>query len=300
MKSFKSLINELPKGASSHQLTKEEREKLKEVMLSCYKDVARVCKKHRICVMLGGGSTLGAVRHRGFIPWDDDLDLLMTRAGYERFRKAFKEELGEKYILNAPNYEGRASNRFPKVLVKGTVFAEIGEDPGDPASKIKIDIFILDYVPDNPLLRKLKGLFCTALMFVAGNVGSYEQKDGALKAYMCQTKEGKRAFYFRTAVGKVFSFLSASTWYGLVDTACKALRPSSRMGVVTGRKHYFGEIFENEVFVPRSSGVFEGIKVPLPGDTDRYLRNLYGDYMTLPPEEDREVHPIKEISFGED
>ena len=73
------------RSALLHRLTEEESRRLKQTLLEIYDDVSDFCERNRLVYMLGGGSALGAVRHRGFIPWDDDLDLLMPRADYDQF-----------------------------------------------------------------------------------------------------------------------------------------------------------------------------------------------------------------------
>ena len=84
------------------ELTDKERERLRKCLFSIYKDIALVCSKYGLCFMLGGGSVLGAVRHKGFIPWDDDIDLMMPREDYMKFISVFNKELGNKYDLFYP------------------------------------------------------------------------------------------------------------------------------------------------------------------------------------------------------
>ena len=76
---------------------------MKQCLLEMYSDILRVCEKYNIRVMLGGGSALGAVRHGGFIPWDDDLDLIMPREDYNKFISVFDKELSDLYEITSPN-----------------------------------------------------------------------------------------------------------------------------------------------------------------------------------------------------
>lgn len=291
MKSYKERMNEKCRSDPYlRHLSGEELEKLKYTLLRIYLDIQAVCDKYGLICMLLGGSALGAVRHRGFIPWDDDLDLGMPRDDYEIFKQIFKAELGEKYVLNAPNYEGMPTNRFPKVLKKGTRFVEAGMREDDERACIKVDIFILDNVPDNLIERTIKGLFCTVLMFIGGHVLTYE----CYKSQEKRVKMSKRQF-----IGMLFSFNSSEVWFNRIDNACIFREENTYyVGVPAGRKHYFGEILPRAAFFPVSKGFFEGHKVNLPRDVDAYLKNLYGDYMKIPPEEKREHHYIEKIVFN--
>ncbi len=141
MESFKSLLNSLSHDSSLRQLTDEEVQKLRAVFLEAFQDLSDCCEKHNLTIMLIGGTVIGAVRHKGFIPWDDDLDVAMPRDDFEKLKEIFETELGYKYILSSPNYKNNANNRFPMMLVKDTLFVEAGNSPEDEVSKIKIDIF---------------------------------------------------------------------------------------------------------------------------------------------------------------
>ena len=298
MKSYKALLNSLSKDSNLRQLTNEEVKKLRTVFLEAFHDLLKCCEKYDLTVMLIGGSVIGAVRHQGFIPWDDDLDVAMSRRDFEQLKSIFEDELGDKYILSSPNYRNNANNRFPMMLVKDTLFVEAGNNPEDEVSKIKIDIFIIENIPDNKIVRLMKGLWCTALMFMSSNEQIYEARGTALQDYMCKSEEGRKIYNRRYAFGKIFSFFSFQKWMNVVDSAFQYRKKTRLMGIPSGRGHYFGEIRSSDTFFPTSKGKFEGMEVNLPGNPDAYLSNLYGsDYMTLPPEEKRERHFFVDIRF---
>ena len=192
MKTYKNLMNSLSDDDLLRQMTEEEIKELRSVFLQTYLDLADCCKRNGLTVMLLGGSCLGAVRHKGYIPWDDDLDVAMTRKDFERLKEIFDKEMGDKYILSSPNYKGNARNRFPMILVKDTVMVETGENPEEDLNKIKIDMFLLENIPENPVHRAIKGLWCTALMFITSYEETYEKCDEYMRRYMCKTPEGER------------------------------------------------------------------------------------------------------------
>lgn len=301
MKSYKALLNSLSNDSNLRQLTDVEVAKLRSVFIKTYLDLASCCEKYGLTMMLIGGTVIGAVRHKGFIPWDDDLDVAMPRDDFEKLKEIFDDELGDKYILSSPNYKNNASNRFPMMLVKDTLFVEAGSSTEDEVSKIKIDIFIIENIPENLVHRKLKGIWCSALMAMGSYAETYEHKSENLRRYMCKTKQGGRAYLNRMRLGKLFSFFKFQDWMNIVDSACQYNKKTELLGIPTGRGHYFGEIRPAKTFLPASEGKFEGLTVKLPGDPDDYISNLYGpDYMTLPPEDKRERHFFLKIMFPEE
>ena len=301
MGSYKALLNSLSNDDKLRKLTTDEMLRLRKVFLETFQDLSDCCEKHGLTVMLIGGSVLGAVRHQGFIPWDDDLDVAMTRADFEKLKEVFERELGDRYTLSSPNYKKNANNRFPMMLVRDTLLVEVGNTPDDEVSRIKIDIFIIENIPSNKLHRLVKGLWCTALMFMASYEETYEHNTPELQNYMCKTAEGKKEYLRRVRIGKMFSFYDFQKWVDMVDSACQYKRETALMGIPSGRGHYFGEIRPKKTFVPVSKGTFEGLTVDLPGDPHDYLSNLYGsDYMTPPPPEKRERHFIMDIRFKEE
>lgn len=293
---YKEILNSLANEGSVRTINDKELIDLKDLMLSCYKDLAKVCNKYNLSLMLSGGSCLGAVRHKGYIPWDDDFDVMMFRCDFDKLQTVFKEELSDKYILNAPNYSNNPSNRFPKVLIKGTRFVEIG-GRNDETDKIKIDIFIIENVPNNRFYRFLRGINCSLLMYIASCVDIYECRNSPSQLLLKKSIEGRKLRRRRLPIGFIFSFFSYTKWCNIVDSACHYRKNSKIVSIPSGRKHYFGEMLPLDVFSPSSKGIFEGLDVELPNKPDIYLSNLYGDYMTIPPEEKREKHLIRDIAF---
>ena len=277
-------------------LDEKKLKNLQSELLSIYQDILQMCQKYKITPFLVGGSALGAVRHQGFIPWDDDLDLGMTRRDYLIFRKYFRTELGEKYILNAPNYSRKPKARFPKVMKKGTICRSVDDYSSPKNCGVFVDIFIIENIPQNSVKRLVKGLFCNGLEFIAGQVAIMEHYDKNAKLRL--DKEGKLVSLIRRTTGTVFGIVPSENWYNGIDKAVRYYKNSSYVGLPTGRKHYFGESLQREVCFPPRFMIFCGIQVPVFNKVEKYLVNLYGDdYMELPPVDKRENHMYIELDF---
>ena len=278
------------------QLSEDELASLQKTLLEIYIDIMESCRRHGITPFLCGGSALGAVRHNGFIPWDDDLDIAMTRRDYDVFRGFFREELGDKYILNAPNYSRHVKARFPKVIKRGTIFQEIGTVLSEGLDGVFVDIFLIDNVPDNKILRNFKGLLCNALEFLSGCVYDFENLDDVAKIFHKQS--GLNRYRTRMLIGRIGSIVPSSRWFHVIDKVARwEKEDSAYWGLVTGRKHYFGEIFPKSALYPVRNLPFESIQAPVFHDVELYLTNLYGDYMRIPPEEERERHWLKKFKL---
>lgn len=282
---------------SSYELSEERLAELKDSLLHAALDVISVCEKNGIRIALAGGSTLGAIRHKGFIPWDDDLDLMMPRSDYAHFCEVFQRELNDRYELVAPNRGKKYRNRFPKIIKRGTVLKTVAEVERDIPNGIFLDIFLLENIPTSGAVRFLKGFWSNCLMYASSRVEFYDCDNPLLREHMSGTAAMEKSYKRIVLVGKMFSFIPLRTWFNWVDRAVQYKKDTGILGIPTGRKHYFGEIFPEEVFLPFSKGVFEGHEVPLPADCDAYLKNLYGDYMQIPPPEKREKHFFVELKL---
>ena len=113
--SFKTL-----NAADAHTVSEEELHSLQQAVLGIFDDVVSVCVSVGCEYVLGGGSALGAARHQGFIPWDDDLDLNMNRSEWPRFRAALLEKFGEKYAIYEPGSPSNYALAFPRIRLRGT------------------------------------------------------------------------------------------------------------------------------------------------------------------------------------
>lgn len=294
---LKQRINEQISDQSGNRLSDQQLHDLHAFLVNMLCDIISVCEKYDLIYFMGGGSCLGTIRHKGFIPWDDDLDINMPRKDYEIFTTVFQKELGDRYILNAPNYSRTVIGRFPKILAKNTEYVQKGFSLCPYFDKVFIDIFVMENVPDNKIERYLKGIYVNILEFAAGqvfihNVGNKNKKQ-------MQQMIGSANYHFRNILGSIFSLKSYTEWCNLIDRRVRHDNDaSSYICFPTGRKHYFGEIIERKTIFPLEKALFESVKVNVPGCYQLYLSNLYGnDYMTLPPENKRERHFVVSLKM---
>ena len=300
MKSDFELMNELAKRTDYlREQTKDESKALKQALLDMYVDIARLCEAHQLTVMLCGGSCLGAIRHKGFIPWDDDLDLLMPRRDYDQLITLLEQgALGENYEYNTPNPKTDAKNVFLKIYRKHTCFEDIYSNSDAPFPQgISIDVFALDAVPKTQLGQRIKGLFANGLQFASIVVLYAKYPSEHLKEFMSLDPGMQRRYRFKCLLGHIFGIIPHRKWVWWFDRFVASDREDRPWGIPTGRKYYNGEIFPRSVYMPAREAEFEGIKVYIPNDYDPYLRNLYKEYMQLPPVEKRERHFIVKLQL---
>ena len=276
----------------------EELKKIHAVLLGMLKDISAVCKKHDITWLLTGGSALGAVRHQGFIPWDDDVDINMTRENFEKFAAVFEEELGDKYVLAKPGDENFACH-YPKIFKKGTKFRGI-HTSDYTEDGFFIDIFILENAYDNKLRRFLHGIKCTFYLGVISCVRIKEFHDDFFR-YTKNNPKALRAVKSRIRIGRLFGYKSLQSWIKSAEKCFSKVKNNNTKFVVmtSGVKHYFGEMYLRDKMCITKEVAFENCFFPVPQDCDYYLTVRYGDYMNIPPVEQRRHHPALELDFGE-
>lgn len=294
---YKKMYNDISRNQVGLRLiSREEKEELKNCMFNMAVDLDTRCRKHDINLFLVGGSLLGAVRHGGFIPWDDDMDFALARRDYEKLKKVFDEEFSDSYELRCPNSGLPSGGRYMQIFKKDTVLKTGGsENPFLPQS-VYIDVFPCDHVPDNAIYRVYKGICANALMLISSCV----MERSCEKLDLTGVGLNEKIFLFiRTVIGTVFSFLRPQKWFDILDRFVQYDGSSSLTTLAMGRKHYLGEVCPAGVFFPLKEMSFEGHVFYAPADSDHYLRNLYGDdYMIPPKETERESHYIIELNTG--
>ncbi len=300
MKSYKDQMNMAARGSSVlKELSPEESAALKSCILGIFKAVKDLCSRQGLTYMLSGGSCLGSVRHKGFIPWDDDLDIMMPRADYQTLLSLLESgELGKDYSFSYPDGKMESPVSFLKVYKNDTVLVGLTDGKDCPyPQKVFLDVFPLDGIPPGAFARKIKGSIADALRFAANTVYDSRPWSEAQKQFFKSRPEMMRTVRGRRFLGKILSVIPHRKWVYWFDRFVNNPSSSGCIGIPTGRKRYGGEIFPAIVYLPTIEGKFEGLTVQLPGGWDVYLRNLYKNYMELPPVEKRERHFIVDISI---
>lgn len=260
-------------------------------LLSILDDILAVASETGARLVLGGGTALGAARHAGFIPWDDDLDVNIPRADWPRFREAFRARFGEKYAVYEPGSPAGYGLCFPRIRLAGTRFVT-REDVVDPppCTGVFVDVFLQEAVPDNALLRRLHGWGSLALGFLYSCRKAFAER-------RVQRAWGLTGGVFRLkrCVGLFLAWLPLGRWTRLWN-AWNGLCRNGASRFVTypvGRRHYFGELAPRAEQAPGEPRPFEGRTCPCAAGLEAYMARLYGaDYMTPPPPERRERHVV--------
>lgn len=302
MKSYKDILNERSQRSTAlRQLTETEAASLKRLLVQMLTDLATLCDRHGLRWMISGGSCLGAIRHQGFIPWDDDLDVSMPRRDVEQLRDLLDQgELGDQYEYTCPNSGHEGATMFMKIFRKGTRMVELGQEHSPFPKGVFIDIFILDGAPSSVWKQRLKGLVANTLRLCANMVleASYPQSE-LQRQFFGAGSVASLTMKVRRGIGCLLKVVPHKWWINAFDRFVRDDDTESGLTTFpTGRALYGGEILPYDVFVPTRRAMFEGMEVNLPRQAEVYLANLYGgDYMQLPPEDKRERHFIVDFQL---
>ena len=247
---------------------------LREIQLEILDVVTKFCDEHEITYWLDGGNLIGAIRHKGYIPWDDDIDLGMLRPDYEKFMRLFNES-NTRYKFVCFELDSNFYMPFGKVFDTETVMYE--PDEKGIKTAVFVDIFVYDNAPDDE--GKTNGMFRKRNICYAGNL--------LRQTRMLQKPSGnilrQLAVYVMRAAVRIFprnyfvrKMVENSKRYINADT--------KRIGNFLGETRM---TCRKEVFRSFTLGEFEGRHYKIPIGYDEYLREFYGDYMQLPPVEKR-------------
>lgn len=265
-------------------LDDETLRKVQLIQLEMLQEVDRICRKCNIHYNIIAGTLLGAVRHGGYIPWDDDADVAMLREEYERFRIACKTELDKTrfYFQDHRNTKGYRWG-YGKLRRKNTLFLREFQEHMPYAQGIFIDIFPLDSVPDNYLLRSVKNFqyFCVrkVLWSKVGKIAEKNYIKRQVYRIMAQIPEKKIFRYYNRLIHEANCKKTGMVRILMFPT------PNSEYG-------YYRCWYENSMDIKFEGINFKGIR-----DYDSYLSFKFGDYMKLPPPEHRKVHPVSKLKL---
>lgn len=267
--------------------------KVQLAQLDIGKEIKRVCDENGIKYFLDSGTLLGAIRHKGFIPWDDDMDMGMLREDYERFIEIAPKKLKSEYFLQTWKTDKSYPYAFAKIRKKGTVFIEAVSQKTNAHNEIFVDIFPYDVYPDNETVRtKLmkKIMLLKYSLWMKDGMTPWLRHKSILDRLLVRAKYVPHYFYALThsrdamiaEYEKLMPMYNAET---------------SKYYVEQSGGTPFGKwIIPTECFKKFIEVKFEDTMFLVPEKYDLYLKTVYGDYMQLPPVEKRgNWHQIVEV-----
>lgn len=250
------------------KLEKDYKRKLQLRILDIVKDVDKICRENDIDYYILYGSALGAIRHQGFIPWDDDFDIGMTFDNYVKFLEICEKKLDKnKYYVQTPEKEKNYYLSFSKIRDIRTTLIEEGNENIDIVRSVYIDVFPLVGIPNNKIKERIlkinRAFMLSANMNVINNKFLRCIFDIILKIFgrrKILKYTTKRCFKYNTN--------DCEYWCSIADG-----------------DDYIQNKIKREIYGKPKYVKFEDIMLPVPENTDKYLKNIYGDYMKIPSEE---------------
>jgi len=287
LSTFNEMKRVLPSGGI--RLHGSSLRELQLALCAMLDDIMLVCRESGFDWTLGGGSVLGALRHKGFIPWDDDLDLNMPRSQWAGFRNAFLARFGDKYVVYEPGRPEDYPLAFPRIRLKGTsVITREDLLFPDLEHGVFIDVFLLENTFDNVFLRYLHG----AGAMLLGLLYSCRKQFFERKQLRNWGVNGA-VFRLKRAIGFFLAVFPLKTWVRIWH-GWNGLCGNDESRYVTfpvGRRHFFGELAERDGLHTSRTAEFEGRTVLIPAKSEQYMVRLYGaSFMVPPPLKDREKH----------
>jgi len=272
-------------------------EEAKIIMVEILEQFDKYCKAHQLRYFLGAGTLLGAIRHHGFIPWDDDIDVLMPIEDYKRlFELAAIEPLGKNLFLSDYQHNPKHVWLVPKLFRTDTFYTEphlrksIFENYTKEIGGICIDIFPIYGLPNNKIKRN----------FFEAQIRIKQKASGRMISKITISKY--RPLTQRYVICFIKLFLLPLYWiyeriYGFGKNLNEIYNLITKYDynqaeyVGTALGYAKNETVSKHCFDQAIEGQFEHLKCPIPVGYDEYLRTLYGDYMVMPPVNKRNPHP---------
>lgn len=264
-------------------------EKLHRLEMLIALEVKRLCEKHSINYFLTAGTLLGAVRHGGFIPWDDDMDFGMLREDYDKFIHVCGNELSDKFFLQTWDTEESFPFSYAKIRLNGTHVYEDFSKSGKMHDGIFIDIFPFDNVPSIKWKSKIQSkryFFCKRILWMKKGLGNN----------MKSSRAKKIKYDISYLLLKLVSYNFTKKYFK--RTLKKYNQIETNYVVADGSYSYSKETIPKEWTKSLIKVKFENEEFLSYKEYKKYLSHFYGNYMELPPVEKRKSHININVDFG--
>ena len=268
-------------------LSGEQLRDLQDALLAILCDVVAICEQYGIRYFLVGGTALGAVRHHGFIPWDDDADIAVFRRDYPRFLKALGEVYPSRYEVQSPECTSGYPSLVTRIRLRGTE-AMSREDLWTDHGGIALDVFVIENVFDLVPLRWFQGmmsLFFTGLLACRKNFAVRKK----MARYLIPESARVAGSAVRCFVGGAFAWLPPGFFRNVAlffNRMCRN-ETSRYVSIPSGRRLFFDDMYRREIFADSRMIDFAGSSFAVPVGVEDYLEHCYGDWRET-PEHDRE------------
>ncbi|WP_298500633.1 phosphorylcholine transferase LicD [uncultured Methanobrevibacter sp.] len=263
---------------------------LQSLELMILKEFIKICEENNLTYYMYAGTLLGTIRHNGFIPWDDDLDVIMFRDDFEKFKQVFISNHPDKLKLLSIETEEEYFHLLSKLMLKDTLFEEDWVNQVDFNIGVNIDIFVLDDLSNSNFKRnyQLKKAFLYNKLLIMSKIKlddlPFLTKLITHSGYHILNLLGIKPKWINK---RCLNFLSK---YRDENAEC--------VFDISATAEEYPQIFNKKKFKEVKRATFEDIEVNVPGNYDEILKSLYGDYMQLPPKEDRYNHITENLDFG--
>ena len=267
--------------------------KIQKKQLKILLEFDRICDKHDIKYILFAGTLLGAVRHNGFIPWDDDIDVALLRKDYKKFIQVCKNDLKENYFLQTFNSDREYNKQFAKLRENNTTYLEKNMSECNIHHGLFIDIFPLDNVKPNTLLGKFQQKSCYFLyafetIRIKKNCNNI---NNLIKQYLALILHFITLLIPETISNRVYYYLL--NFFNKKNT-----KYISHLTNNPTKKKFHRFLIEKQELDEIIFSNFEGYKFPIPKNYNKILKKIYNDYMSYPPKEEQKPrHNINEIKI---